>query len=135
VLEKLKQRWHEFEEDTPGQRFQQRYRRRQQARRSVWRRALFISGGMLIMAVGLFMFVAPGPGIVTVFIGAGLVAQESLLAARALDWTEVKARKLTAWSFRTWRRAPLAAKILLVLCALAAAAASAYVAYLLLFAR
>lgn len=135
MLEKLKQNWHKFEEGTPGERFQQRFKRRHRSGQGVWRKALFIGGGLLIMTAGVFMLVAPGPGLLAIFIGAGVIAQESLFAARVLDWTELRLRKLLAWSLGLWRRAPRAAKILLVLCAVAIAVAFAYAAYMLLFAK
>jgi hypothetical protein len=54
---------------------------------------LTILGGTALIAVGLVMLVAPGPGILVVAIGGALLAEESLLAARALDWLEVKIRR------------------------------------------
>jgi len=115
MLEKLKQGWRDFEHDSPGKRFRQRFKRRQQSERSLLNKILFVAGGVVIMAVGVFLLPAPGPGVLVFFIGAGLVAQESLLAARALDWGELRVRKLAAWSLGGWRRASLVVKILLVL--------------------
>jgi hypothetical protein len=52
------------------------------------------------------MLVAPGPGIVVLVIGASLVAQESLQAARLLDRAEVLVRRIIAWAaaWIPWRR-------------------------------
>lgn len=135
MLEKLKQNWRQFEKGTPGERFQERFKRRHRSGQGIWRKALFVGGGLLIMIAGLFMLVAPGPGLLAIFIGAGLIAQESLFAARTLDWTELRLRKLLTWSLCLWHSVPLAAKILLVLCAVAGAAAFAYGAYMLAFAK
>ena len=54
---------------------------------------LIILGGTLLFALGLVMLVAPGPGILVVVVGGALIAEESLLMARALDWSEVKIRR------------------------------------------
>jgi uncharacterized protein (TIGR02611 family) len=135
MLEKLKQGWHDFERDAPGQRFQQRYERRRRRGQSIWRKAVIIGAGILIMAAGLFFLVAPGPGLLVVFIGGSLIAQESLFAARALDWLEVRLRQLARWGLAFWRRAPLAVKIVVVVLALILGGASTFATYLLLFAK
>ncbi len=57
------------------------------------------------MAAGLFFLPAPGPGFLILFAGAALLAEESLTAARALDWTEVRLRRLAKWGRRAWRAA------------------------------
>jgi hypothetical protein len=44
MFDKLKQSWRDFEEDTPGERFQKYYKRRHQYHQSAWRKALFIAG-------------------------------------------------------------------------------------------
>ncbi len=87
------------------------------------------------MAAGLFLLVAPGPGVLVLIIGAGFIAQQSLFAARVLDWAELQLRKLGIWSLRLWRRAPVAAKTLLVVVAIVLAGASTFAAYMFLFWR
>jgi Putative transmembrane protein (PGPGW) len=52
----------------------------------------------LFMAAGFVLLFIPGPGLVFLFVGAFLIAQQSLLAARALDWSELRLKKLLAWS-------------------------------------
>ncbi|HEV2735165.1 MAG TPA: PGPGW domain-containing protein [Longimicrobiaceae bacterium] len=135
MLDKLKKSWHEIEEADPGSRFQERYRQRQRQGGSGPRKPLFIGGGIAIMVAGVFFLPAPGPGFLILFIGAGLLAQESLLAARALDRTEVKLRALAGWGMRVWRSSPLPVKVLLVLVGAALAAGAAYLGYRVVFAR
>lgn len=135
MFEKLKQSWRAFEEDTAGQRFRDYYERRHQSHQSAWRKALFIGGGLLIMAAGVFMMVAPGPGLLAIFVGAALIAQQSLLAARTLDWLELRLRELTAWSLTLWRRLPRMVKILLVVLVVVLVGALAFSAYVLLFGK
>ena len=49
-------------------------------------RKILISGlGGLIMVAGVAMLVLPGPGLLALVIGAALIAEESLFAARVLD--------------------------------------------------
>ncbi|MGI8740619.1 MAG: PGPGW domain-containing protein [Gammaproteobacteria bacterium] len=135
MLEKLKQGWRAFEHDPPGQRFRQRFKRSQQSDRSVVYKLAFVASGVLIMALGVFLLAVPGPGVLVVFIGAGLVAQVSFSAARALDWCELRARKLAAWSLRGWRRASPVMKILSVLLVGVFVSTAGLAAYALLVAK
>ena len=57
-------------------------------------RALTICVGAVLVAAGLFMLVAPGPGILVFLLGGALVAGESQPAARFLDALEVRIRRL-----------------------------------------
>ena len=135
MLEKLKQSWRDFEEGPPGERFQQRFKRHQQSRRGALSKSLFITAGILITVVGVFFLPAPGPGALILLIGAGLIAQEFLLAARALDWTELRVRKLAAWGLEVWRHTSLLMKVLLMLSVMALVAAGGFAAYKLLLAK
>jgi len=123
MLEKLKRSWQRFKAESPGQRFQQQFRRRRQSGHTPLQKALFIAGGILLMAVGVFFFFIPGPGLVIVLFGAVLVAQHSLMAARVLDWTEIQVRPLLTWILRAWRGFSPALKFLLVFLALVAVGA------------
>jgi len=95
-----------FKTGTPGERFRRRYYRRRESGRGIFTKYFSILSGVIIMAAGLFFIPAPGPGMIILAIGAALVARESLLAARALDWTEVVVRKLWRKSRRFWKQAP-----------------------------
>lgn len=83
----------------------------------------------MIFLAGIFFLPAPGPGMLILFIGASLIAQESLLAARTLDWTEFRLRALAARSRRWWRSASPAAKALLAVSALVIVVALVFGAY------
>ena len=134
MLKKLTQSWRELKKADPGKRFQERYRHRQQQGGSGLRKPLFIGAGVLVMAAGLFFLPAPGPGFLILFFGAGLVAQESLFAARALDRVEVWLRALAEWGTRVWKSSPVPVRVLLVLAGLALAAGATFVSYRLVFA-
>ena len=135
MLESLKKQWQELKDHEPGKRFQERYGRNHHAGGSWIRRVLFIGGGILVMAAGVFFLPAPGPGFLILFIGAGLIAEESLVAARALDWTELRLRRVAMWGLSFWRGASLPMRIALVLAAALLAGGAAYAAYQLMFAR
>ena len=134
VIGNMKKSWREFKEGEPGHRFRERYRRRQEGERgwlSPSRLFNVIVGTILIVGSAFFGW-APGPGMLTFFIGLGMVAGEFGPAARLLDWAEVRARK--AWRFivKVWR-ASVMGKVLLVAVVLILGAAVLYAAYRLLF--
>jgi uncharacterized protein (TIGR02611 family) len=120
MWKKFTQTWRRFKAGNPGQRFQQEFRRPRSAGRSPIQQALLILGGLLLMAAGLLLLFIPGPGLVFLFVGGFLIAQQSLVAARVLDWSEIRLRKLLAWSLRAWRRYSTNLKLLLVVVAVVA---------------
>jgi hypothetical protein len=134
MFEKLKQRWQRFNRSKPGYRFQQRYYEIQRSRRSAVRKILVIAVGVLIFAIGIFFLAAPGPGVIVLLIGASMIAEESVVAARALDWAELRLRTPYTKSLRLWRRASPAIRLWIVICALAIVAALAFGAYKIAFA-
>ena len=69
------------------------------------------------MAAGFLLLFIPGPGLVFLFVGGFLIAQQSLVAARVLDRSEIRLRKLLAWSLRAWRCSSTTLKVLLVVVA------------------
>lgn len=101
----LKQRWQRFASVPPGQRFREHFKRRQASHPSSFhKRILAMGAGILIMGLGVVMLIAPGPGILVLVFGGMLVAQESLSAARMMDWADVRARRLAVRGRRVWRR-------------------------------
>jgi hypothetical protein len=85
--------WRDLKAAPPGERFELAYRSNRELGRRGWKRGAAIFGGAVLIAVGLFMLVAPGPGILVLVLGAALVAGESLLMARFLDGAEVRIRR------------------------------------------
>ncbi|CAA9372473.1 MAG: hypothetical protein AVDCRST_MAG89-4713 [uncultured Gemmatimonadetes bacterium] len=135
MLKKIKRSWHELKEGEPGKRFQDRYDKRQQDGGSGWKKPVFIGGGALIFAAGIFFLPAPGPGFLIIFLGAGLIAPASRFAARMLDRAELLIRRVAGWGLRVWKRSPIPVKALIVLLGLALAAGAAYLAYRWFFAK
>ncbi|HUP95255.1 MAG TPA: PGPGW domain-containing protein [Burkholderiales bacterium] len=126
---RLKRQWRDLAAARPGNRFQQRYARRQQARRSRFSGPLTITAGVLIALCGLVLLPAPGPGMIVVLIGASLIAEESRAAARALDWSEVHARRAIRSASRTWEKASISVKALILLATGISAGILAWIAY------
>jgi hypothetical protein len=135
MIAKTKQSWQEFKESKPGHRFQDRYRRRQESEHG-WKdpRRLFYVVGGLILALGSLAFgVLPGPGMLTFFVGVGMIAGEFRPVAHLLDWSEVRAREFGRWVGGIWRSSA-AGKALVAFVGAICFAAVLWVAYLLLFA-
>jgi hypothetical protein len=89
----VKGSWEALKSAPPGERFKRRYFSRRELGRRGPKRVLMIVAGSLLIGVGLFMLVAPGPGILVLVLGAALVAEESLPMARFLDWAEIRIRR------------------------------------------
>ncbi len=100
------QEWRRFAQQPPGRRFQDRYERRRarRAKSSLWRKILNIGGGILLLLVGAFFAVAPGPAFVFFGFGGILIAKESRVAARFLDWIDRKIEPVIGWLGVRWRR-------------------------------
>ena len=134
MIGRLKQHWREFSESKPGHRFQERYRRRQQAGRGhILKRVFLIVLGAVLALGSLFLAPLPGPGFATVFLGLAILAGELLPAARFLDWAEVRLRKLARFVRHAWRSS-FFGKVSIVAIAALLAAAISYVIYRLFFA-
>jgi hypothetical protein len=96
MLKKIKTNWERFRNSVPGQRFQKRYHRRQnnQKKRSSGKKIALMVGGATLIGVGIVFLFIPGSGWAMIFTGSGMIAGESLKAAKALDKTEIKVRGL-----------------------------------------
>lgn len=93
--------------------------RRNRTLELTWRVVVFVVGALLVLA-GLVMFVAPGPGWLTVILGLAVLATEFAWAHRILHWTRRKAEQASAKALdpRVRRRNLLiAAGVLVVLVA------------------
>lgn len=113
MWKEIKQTWQRFRAGKPGRRFQQEYRRHGTGRTAI-QKLLPIVGGLVLMAVGFLLLFIPGPGLIFLFVGGFLIAQQSLVAARMLDWGEICLRWLLHRSVRAWRRSSMTLKVVLV---------------------
>ncbi len=135
MIDRMKQNWQQFKQSNPGHRFHDRYARRQHQEQGRWTigKVFNVVLGLAIIAAGIFLIAAPGPGWITVFIGLGFIASEFAPVARLLDWAEVHGRAIVKWAKDSWEQASLAMKVLIVLLVAAGVAAVAYGAYTLIF--
>jgi len=94
MLARLKTHWNAFKRLEPGQRFQTHYRQHRQSKagKSPVRRVLYAVAGVVAFAVGIILMFIPGPAILFFLIAGGLFATQSLIVARALDWSELRIR-------------------------------------------
>jgi len=132
MIGRLKGDWEEFRGSKPGERFKDRYRRRQQEPGHVVKRILLVILGSVIALGSLFTAPLPGPGFATVFLGLAILAGEFLPAARLLDWSEVRLRQLWEFVLGVWRTGPFG-KVSVIFVFAFLAAAFLYLAYRLLF--
>jgi uncharacterized protein (TIGR02611 family) len=125
----LKQHLQDLQRGRPGHRFQDHYEHEKHgagghgSRGRVWRLAL----GIAAVVVGVVLCVIPGPGLPFIFIGGGLLAAESRVAARVMDWLELRVRAVWGWARARWRRLPLGGKVAVAALLVAGAAGSMWV--------
>ena len=126
-----KRQWRAFRRGRPGQRFEDRYEHSQKTHKTqAWYvRLLKPVVALVLFAGGVVLCFIPGPGIPLIIVGAGLLADESRVVARGMDWLEVRARKILAWSRRWWRGASRIAKEAVIAAAVLIACGAAYGSY------
>jgi hypothetical protein len=89
--------WQHFKDMPSGRRFQTRHRLRRAQKGGLLRKIVFTTAGSLLILVGMTMLVLPGPGLLAILLGAALIAEESVIAARLLDRADV-------WGSGLWQR-------------------------------
>jgi hypothetical protein len=127
--------WRTLRRGRPGHRFQERYEasRRAKNRRSIIGRIVRLGLAIVALAIGIVLMFIPGPAILFYLISGSLLAAESRVVARALDWSEVQLRKSARWLKIQWRKLPLAGKIFAGLAVLAIGAAGLFLGYKISF--
>ena len=135
VIEQIKESWRRFKESEPGHRFQDSYHRRQRSERGrfSFTRIFNIAVGSVLVVFSAFFGWAPGPGLVTFFLGLALIAGELSPVAKLLDWAEVRLRKLARQAGSIWIISSPPVRILIILIVLICVIAAVYGAYSLLF--
>jgi len=87
------------------------------------------------MIGGVILCLIPGPGVPLLILGAALLAERSRVMAKALDWLELKLRKVIAWAKAWWKQAPLSARFTVILVVTVVLATAGYGAYAITFGR
>lgn len=135
MIERIRESWRHFKASEPGHRFKDSYhRRRRSGGRFDARRVVNITLGSVLVVGSAFFGWAPGPGLVTFFLGLALISGELYPVARLLDWSEMRLRELARWAGRIWASASPAGRTLIVAALATCTLALAYGAYSLLFA-
>lgn len=113
MIERIKNGWKLLEASRPGNRFRDRYRRRQKSRRSAFHpsRILYVAGGLALMVVSAFFGWLPILGWGTVILGLGMIAGEFRPAAWLMDWLEIRVRRIFKPVARLFRRLPPIAQL------------------------
>ena len=125
----LRESWAEFSKPPVGQRFTTHYHNRDGGKLVWFKKPFFILTGCLMIAAGLLMLIAPGPGLVALALGAALLAQESLWIAKFMDGCDLHGRRLVLFLWRNWQAAPLWLKGLIILVCLTLAGLAAWLAW------
>ena len=128
MFKRLKKQWRSFKSGRPGKRFEERYERAQRQRSSqpVWLRFLKPTIGLVLFAAGVVLCFIPGPGLPLLIIGLGFMAEQSRTIANAMDWTEVRVRKVLTWGRRWWKHANVVSRSAVIVLAALVAAGAAY---------
>ena len=135
MIGRLKSNWQEFAESKPGERFKDRYRRRQEdGPGNLISKIFWIVLGTVIALGSLFTAPLPGPGFATVFLGLAILGGEVLLVARFLDWSEVGLRRFWQFVKDVWGVGVVGKAVVVAVTAILVGA-FVYVVYLLFFGR
>ena len=137
MSERLGESWREFKNSKPGNRFRNRYWRRQEQTRSRYgiRKILYIIAGIVVAIGSLALAPLPGPGWGTFFVGLSMIAGESLYVAKLLDNAELEARELAVLARDVWTGSSIMAQLVILLVALTCVTALVYAVYYLFFGR
>ena len=125
--------WQTLKGYPAGKRFELFFNHRKALRSSFLKRCLVIGAGVFLIIAGFVFLPTPIPGILLLFFGASLLAQESLAAARMLDWAELRIRKYTASGSTLWRKAHITLKVLITVSLICLLGLVGLRAYLLIF--
>ena len=125
ALANMRNEWHQFRSDPPGERFRNHRERMKQRSRKHSLVAVLI-GVVLLVAGFAFLFI-PGPGLPLIVFGLGLIASHWKRLADLLDRTEPRLRRAGHGVRHQWKAMPGHAKlsVMLGLAALAGALALA----------
>jgi hypothetical protein len=123
VANSLVTEWRAFKDDEPGERFAHHHQRMSQdgtRAGAIARTAL----GVLLIAAGILMLFIPGPGLIAMLFGFGLIGGQSKTMAKALDRVEPAMRRTGRRAKRAFMQSSMITKVAIVaLAALLAAAA------------
>lgn len=118
----VKDEWQLFKHDPPGLRFSNhRHRMKDRSRTHT---AIAVAIGLGLLAGGFVLLFMPGPGLLLIVFGLGLIASQSQRLADWLDHNETRLRRLGHHTMQRWIAMSGAAKVGLII-GMAVAVASA----------
>ena len=94
--------WRRFRADSPGVRFYNHYERAKQASKA--KRIVQLLIGLVLVAAGIVLCFIPGPGLLVMVFGFGLLSSMWGSLARALDRVEIWVRRRLGRGRREVRR-------------------------------
>jgi len=98
----VREEWRRFCDDRPGERFRNHCKRMEV--RSRRHAAVAVALGVLLLATGVILLFMPGPGILVILFGVGLIASHSARLSAALDRAEPKLRQRGRRIEHRWHR-------------------------------
>ncbi len=128
----LVQEWRQFRNDPPGERFEHHHDRMKKTGSRAGAVARLLAGIVLI-AAGIAMLFIPGPGLIALLFGFGLISGQSKTLARGLDRVEPAIRRTGKRAVHTFKQLSTPARITLVALAALLGAGAAYLAWRWLF--
>lgn len=90
VHRKLKKHFRRLTEAPAGKRFRRFHKRHRPDSEPSWKRVLYVSAGVGLIALGITLSIPPGvPGFVLTLAGIGIIAARSATVAHAIDRAEL----------------------------------------------
>ncbi len=129
LRDEFREHWRDLKRGRPGSRFEDRYERARRRERAPGKRIILLAAGIVCFAIGVVLSVMPGPAILFFMVAGGLLGTESRFVARAMDWSELRLRKLVTWSKQHWKRMSPATRFIVVALGLSCSIAAAFVGY------
>jgi len=128
VASALVREWRAFKDDQPGDRFENHHdrMRREGTRAGAIARVVL---GVVLTLGGIALLFIPGPGLLVILFGMGLLGGQSKTLARALDRVEPPVRRGARRLVRAFKRRSRATQVMIVAIAALIAAAAAYGLY------
>jgi putative transmembrane protein PGPGW len=126
MLSRAKKHWRLFARAQPGTRFEKLHDARAE---SAALRIVVSMIGILLLAGGVVLLFIPGPGLLLIAFGAGLLAQQSRWLAKRLDRLEILLRRLASRARSFWKRAATPLRAGIVAAGVLVCGAAAWAAY------
>lgn len=126
----IRHEWQQFRHDSPGARFRNHHARMRHHSPALV--AARIAAAVVLLAAGVVLLFVPGPGVVVIAFGLGVLAGRSKRLAGALDRAEPIVRGWCEAAQHGWRLVPRWARVILMVVVVAGLAAAGYAGWRIL---